>query len=161
MKQLILVAALTFQRFNESLGASANFVCGPEPYFSFPGSSFIAASARSCMASGATLSRLAYRCTNCSGNKLCILDFFAQRCRIHRRHRVVRAFAPPDDWIAQNDRAGRSGRLQIGCKTRNNSSNSASQRGPARSGPIISAFGISPKPPRSFRIRPSRGPCLA
>jgi len=103
MKQLILVAALTFQRFNESLGASANFVCGPEPYFSFSGSSFIAASSRPCMASGATLSRLAYPCTNCSGNKLCILDFFAQRCRIHRRHRVVRAFAPPDDWIAQND----------------------------------------------------------
>ena len=34
-------------------------------------------------------------------------------------------------------------RLQIGCKTRNSSSNSASHRRTARSGPIISAFGIS------------------
>ena len=34
-------------------------------------------------------------------------------------------------------------RLQIGCKTRRNSSNPASQRRAARSGPIISASGIS------------------
>ena len=97
---------------------------------------------------GQRVSWLAYRCTSCAGNNRVSLVFLPSAAGYIGGFAWFALLLLPAIGLRKMTELAAQGRLQIGCKTRRNSSNLASQRRAARPGPIVSAFGISPKTAR-------------
>src|SRR2546430_13955812 len=102
------------------------------------------------MASRTALSWLAYRCACCADYLRCSVDSHSPCGWLHRRFGLGGRFLFFGDLVTQKDRAGRSGGVQIGPKTRAKFFKFVPQRGAAGTGPVFFAVWFLAKTPPSF-----------